>query len=862
MRWLWVGLCSAVLFAMGARGAIAAEGVPRLSQDVAPVSYDLAVTLQLKTMQTDGDETIRISVAKPVDHIVLNWLGVSTSNVTIDGNAAVAENHAKLQQVWLRPTTTLQPGAHNIHLSFVSSIDSFFESSGFWNDHAMQGRNSPPFLVTMFEPSTARMMFPSFDEPGFRATFTVHLTAPSDWTVVSNMPVTARTQLDTATARTDFAPTPPMPTYLLTVDAGVMTSVTGESDGVPIHVYAAAGTAGLDTILSRAETILHYYDAYLGVRFPLPKLDVVAAPGSYHSALEQWGAMTFYNGEDITTGSNGDPAIGERQSFDELAHEMGHQWFGDLVGMRWWRDAFVAEGVTQWFAYGADRALKPALPWYRDEDAGIEWVMANGIRAKVSPVITNIDTDYAKDDSVAFSLATYDKGAAVLEMWRSYIGESAFRAALKRYLQHNAGAAVSFEQFWSAFDDPAAEKFGAAWLKRPGFPVVTVALRCNAGLQSAVVTQNPFVNGLGSPPGYMSQIWPVPIELRAGNGLAQIHLLQSRSVQLRAGSCGDNVAVNPGRRPYYRLRYADVARAEQTLSAASERDRSNAIRDAVALESPGFVPADYFLRLTPLIRATDEPQMIRQAAFLYASMFDALPPGRERDAVAEIARRTLRPMIQVVPERSGNAQPQPYTAALSVLAAVGYPEFSATAQQRLDAMNLRKVRSVFEMLLASIAAAGADDAHVSAMEAQLKKNPPQRVRYGYVLDNEPFAYLTHVGSPMLAQRVFTDYVLDPDIFFSLARRHPAIAWPFLQAHTRELLSRIVPSQQAWFLTTEVSQTFWFLPQSELRTYFERELGPFSRRSIHVAMEEVGKRQRAAAKISAEVRRYLGARAKN
>ncbi len=848
----WAGL-----FALFPGMAAAAEGVPRLGNDVAPISYDLAVTPQLKTMLTDGDETIRIAVTKRVDHIVLNWLGVSISNVTIDGSPALAESHAALQQVWLRPASEIQPGTHDIHLSFISRINNGIEAAGFWNDQTRKAGISS-FLVTMFEPSTARMMFPCFDEPGFRAAFTLHVTAPSDWTVVSNMPATARTQLDAATARTDFAATPPMPTYLLTVDAGVMSSVAGASDGVPIHVYAVPGTAGLATILSRAETILHYYDWYLGIPFPLPKLDVIAAPGSYHSALEQWGAMTFYSAQDITSGSNGDPVVGERQAFDELSHEMGHQWFGDLVGMRWWRDTFVAEGVTQWFAYGADRALEPALPWYRDQDSGIDSVMGNGIGAKTSPVISNIETDYEKDDWAAFGLATYDKGAAVLEMWRSYIGNSVFRAALKRYLQRNAGTAVSFEQFWSAFDDPAAEKFGAAWLKRPGFPVVTVSLRCNRQRQSAIVTQSPFLSGLGSPPGYTAQIWPLPIVLRSGTASPHTYLLQSRSFQFPAGNCGENAAVNQGSRPYYRVRYADAARAEKALFGANERDRSNAVRDSVALTIAGIAPADYFLRLAPLIHATDEPQMIRQAAFLLASTFDALPPGRERDAVADIARRTLGQMIRDVPVTLGNGQPQPYTAALSVLAAIGYPEFSATAQQRLDAMNLQKTRSVFDVLMAWIAAAGADDARVSAMEAQLKKNPPQRIRYGYVLENEPFAYLTHVGSPVLARRIFTDYISDPDIFFSLARRHPDIAWPLLQAHTRELLSRIVPSQRAWFLTTEVSQTFWFLPQSELRAYFERELGPFSERSIHVAMQDVVKRQQAAAKIAAEVRRYLSA----
>ncbi len=806
-------------------------------------------------MQVDGDETIRVRVVTQVDHIVLNWLGVSVSNVTIDGQPAAVEDHVKLlQQIWLRPAEPVQSGTHDVHLSFVSRIDNGVNSAGLWNDEAMQGK-VVPFLVTMFEPSTARTMFPCFDEPGFRAAFTLHVTAPAEWTVVSNMPATARTQLDPSRARTDFAPTPPMPTYLLTLDAGVMTSVSGESDGVPIHVYAAPGTEGLNTILSRAERIMHYYNSYLGVRFPLPKLDVIAAPGWFHSALEQWGAMTFYNGQDIVVGPNADPAVGTREAFDELAHEMGHQWFGDLVGMRWWRDTFVAEGVTQWFAYGADRALEPSLPWYRDQDGGIDTVMSYGVRASSIPVISNIATDFDKDDWVPFGLATYDKGAAVLEMWRSHVGDAAFRTALARYLQRHAGTAVSFEDFWNAFDDPAAEKFADAWLKRPGFPVVTVWVRCKGVRQRVIVTQAPFLDGLGSPRGYRSQIWPLPITVSAGNALPQTYMVESRAAQFPAGSCGDEVAINQGYRPYYRMLYENAARAQRTLNGASERDRSNAIRDAVALNVAGIAPADYFLRLSSLIRPTDEPLMLRQAAFLYASMFAALPPGRERDAVAEIARRTLAPMIQVVPNAAPNAQPQPFTAALSVLSAVGYPEFAAAAQQRLDALTKSKTGGFMPMLWASIAAAGADDAHVSAMEALLKKNPPQRVRFGYVLDNEPFAYLTHVGSPGLARRVFTDYVSDPDMFFSLARRHPDIAWPFLQAHTRELLSRIVPSQQAWFLTSEVSQTFWFLPRAQLRAYFERELGPYSGHSIHTAMVEIATNQQAAAKIASGVRRY-------
>jgi hypothetical protein len=197
LRLLRVSALTVLLSVTFACAQAAAIERPRLGEDAVPISYDLAFTIDPHKTVISGDETIIVDLKKPTADIILNWRGLTAHDATVDGQSAVLVVHAKVQQLWVHATAPLAQGRHSIQMQFTSAIRDMFgpPPSGFWNDSMRE-----PFLVTMFKPSTARVMFPCFDEPQFRASFTVHVTTPFEFTVISNMPVQHAAQLGTKDA--------------------------------------------------------------------------------------------------------------------------------------------------------------------------------------------------------------------------------------------------------------------------------------------------------------------------------------------------------------------------------------------------------------------------------------------------------------------------------------------------------------------------------------------------------------------------------------------------------------------------------------------------------------------------------------
>ena len=291
-------LCAALaLVALCTAGAAAqpqATAPPRarLSGDVVPVAYDLAVAPDLETMRTAGSETIEVDVRRPVDAIIVNARAIRVEEATIDGAAARTDAYPAVQQLRIRSAAPLAVGRHHVTLAFVSAIHTAGDPAGlFLNVGPEEGS-----LTTLFEPSTARSMFPCFDEPQFRARFTLHVRAPRRWTVVSNMALHEQRDAGADNVWNDFDPSPPMPAYALTLDAGNFVHVDGTSQGVAVRVFVRPGQEEhARTMLADAERILPFYERFFGVPFPLAKLDFVVGSGALQTAFEGWGAITFYS---------------------------------------------------------------------------------------------------------------------------------------------------------------------------------------------------------------------------------------------------------------------------------------------------------------------------------------------------------------------------------------------------------------------------------------------------------------------------------------------------------------------------------------------------------------------------------------
>ena len=498
---LWAALA---VFAVCTAGAAAQpQSAPppraRLSGDVVPVAYDLSVAPDLQTMRTAGIETIEVDVRRPVDAIVVNARATHVETAAIDGAAARTDAFPAVQQLRIRSSAPIAAGRHRVELAFVSQIQTAGDPAGlFLNIGPEEGS-----LTTLFEPSTARAMFPCFDEPRFRARFTLHVRAPRRWTVVSNMPLHEQRDAGTDGVWNDFDASPPMPAYALTLDAGTFVHVDGAALGVPMRVFVRPGQEDrARTMLADAERILPFYERFFGVPFPLAKLDFVVGSGALQSAFEGWGAITFYSeaGPFGLQYSGGD--AGRREAVRILAHEMAHQWTGDLVTMRWWRDTFVSEGVAQFAQREATRTVFPELQTWRDDDREVGYLMGGGIGRTAKPVVTPVLTDLEAEDDGVFNAATYQKGASVLGGWRDAAGDDALHAGLRRYLRRFAFGSATFEDFWRELGGAEGVAYGHAWLAQRGFPVVDVRASCARGRSTFVASQQAFVTDPGIDPAY------------------------------------------------------------------------------------------------------------------------------------------------------------------------------------------------------------------------------------------------------------------------------------------------------------------------------------------------------------------------
>jgi len=372
--------------------------------------------------------------------------------------------------------------------------------------------------------------------------------------VISNMPV-ARRVVHAKTATTTFRRTPKMPTYLVEFTGGDMARITARSDGIELGVWAVRGQEQDGRVaLANAQQILADYNDYFGFRYPLPKLDSIAVPGGFSGAMENWGAITYNDQLLLLTASS---TIRNRQAvFSVQAHEMAHQWNGDLVTMGWWDDIWLNESFASWRAAKETDLRNPAWNWWEGEDEAKENAMSADARV-TSHAIQQHVTDELQVTNAFDPSITYNKGQAVLRMLEAYLGPDVFRDGIRVFMRTHAYSNATSTDLWNALGKVSARDVGAiaaGWIEQPGFPLVSVTARCDAaGQRSITLAQQRFLlQGSDPAPSH----WSVPLQIRSGAaGTPQALLLTAASQDAPAGRCGEPLSVNAGAIGYYRATY-------------------------------------------------------------------------------------------------------------------------------------------------------------------------------------------------------------------------------------------------------------------------------------------------------------------
>jgi aminopeptidase N len=578
------------VFALALAGAAQAEapfdfahGPGKLPKTVVPTAYRIDITPDLKALTLTGHESIDIDVSEPVAAIVLDQAGLKLQSATLETGAAAAITlDETAQTATLRFAAPVAKGPHVLSIAYTGPIPE--SPAGIYYDDYKAPTGAPKrMLVTQFEVSDARRMFPGWDEPAFKATFQLTATLPKAFAAVSNMPIASSTDVGPDSKRLVFGTTPRMSSYLLALVAGDMTAVTGSADGVALGVWAPTGLEDQARYALEAETkLLPYYNAYFGVAYPLPKLDLLAIPGNYAAgAMENWGAITFIDNDLLFDPKTSSPQTRETV-FLVVAHEMAHQWSGDLVTLGWWDNTWLNEGFATWMENKATDHFNPDWQFLVRQHSDREQAMGQDALSTTHPIQQPIHDE--TEALYAFDGISYEKGGQVIRMIEDWLGSDVFRAGMRGYMKAHAYGNTTSADLWAALGaashrDVAA--VAAGFTEQPGIPLVHVARSCTDGKGAIVLSEDRFTI---HDPKARTETWTIPVTLGFGPAQQQVMLTEApASVPIAA--CDAPVKVNLGESGYYRTQYdaASLAALAPVLARLSPTDRANLLGDQYAL---------------------------------------------------------------------------------------------------------------------------------------------------------------------------------------------------------------------------------------------------------------------------------------
>ena len=604
--------------------------VSRLITTFIPAHYDLSLDLQRTERSFQGTVTISGSLPKTADYIPLHTSDLTVTKALIDGKAAdfTIEEDGELRV----SQTSLAPGEHLVVITFEGAITDAMH--GMYPCYFEHDGAKKELLATQFESHHAREVFPCIDEPEAKATFDVTLTTEMGVEVLGNMPIDWQRE-ENGRLVTAFQTTPKMSTYLLAWAVGEMHRTTAKTkNNVEVSVWAtpAQPTAALDFPLEIAVRTIEFYEDYFGIPYPLPKADHVALPDFGSGAMENWGLITYR--EIALLADPATTSISNRQYVATvIAHELAHQWFGNLVTMKWWNNLWLNESFANMMEYVAIDALYPEWNIWLDQ-ASNENVMALRRDAIDGVQAVQVDVNHPDEISTLFDGAiVYAKGGRLLRMLQSYVGEKDFRKGLTDYFTQFAYQNTEGDDLWNAIAHASGKDITDlmnTWISQSGYPIVHATQNDN----EVTLRQEQFFIGDHQP---SDKLWPIPLASTCSE-MPQLFDQREITVQRTHASL---LLLNHDATAHY-LPHYDQALTDTLLQTIrdgklSEIDRLSFLNDSILLARAGVITtAD----LLPIIAAY-ENETSEPVWGLVAMTLAELRKFVEDDKDAEMALRTL-----------------------------------------------------------------------------------------------------------------------------------------------------------------------------------------------------------------------------
>ena len=742
--------------------------VPRLLDTFTPNHYNLTLDLT-RAEEKEFSGTVIISGESTSESISLHSKGLTIQSVTIDDQSADVSfgefDELKLSQ------TNLENGNHTIHINFSGNITDAMH--GLYPCYFTHDGVKKQLFATQFESHHAREVFPCVDEPAAKAEYDLTLVTRTGITVLGNMPVKSEEE-NGDSLTTTFEKTPRMSSYLLAFVIGELHKKSARTkSGVEVNVWAtpAQNENTLDFALDIATRSIDFYDEYFGVKYPLPKSDHVALPDFSSGAMENWGLIT-YRESCLLADPELTPESSRRFIATVIAHELSHQWFGNLVTMQWWNDLWLNESFANMMEYVAIDALQP--DWHMWEDFATNEVTAALRRDSLDGVQSvQADVNHPDEISTLFDPAiVYAKGGRLLVMVRKLIGEEAFRAGLKSYFEKFAYKNTVGNDLWQELESASGQpivNLMNAWISQPGLPVVSVSSSHDA----AILSQERFFIGEHQP---SDALWPIPL---FANQPLDVKILNQKETTV---SIEKPLQLNCGLSAHFVTKYDESSR-EYLLKNITELptlDKICILQDATILARAGFENSASLLPLALSLKTETNEKVFGMAAGALTELRKFVDDNdAARDSLkkisGEFARATFEELGWDEKASESDDDRERRTTALSLMMYSEDEEVLNEAKTRFDSNKLEDLPTEIRALIISANVRHFETPEMIENLFATYKNTPSND-----LQNDIAIGLTPTRNPETAEKILAN-IKDSNII----RPQDASRWFVYLIRTRE-----------------------------------------------------------------------------
>ena len=752
--------------------------VPRLLDTFTPNHYNLTLDLT-RAEEKEFSGTVIISGESTSESISLHSKGLTIQSATIDNQPADV-SFGEFDELRLSQPN-LKNGNHTIHINFSGTITDAMH--GLYPCYFTHDGVKKQLFATQFESHHAREVFPCIDEPAAKAEYDLTLVTRTGITVLGNMPVKSEEE-NGDSLTTTFEKTPRMSSYLLAFVIGELHKKSARTkSGVEVNVWAtpAQNENTLDFALDIATRSIDFYDEYFGVKYPLPKSDHVALPDFSSGAMENWGLIT-YRESCLLADPELTPESSRRFIATVIAHELSHQWFGNLVTMNWWNDLWLNESFANMMEYVAIDALYPE--WRMWEDFATNEVTAALRRDSLDGVQSvQADVNHPDEISTLFDPAiVYAKGGRLLVMVRKLIGEEVFRAGLKSYFEKFAYKNTVGNDLWQELESASGQpivNLMNAWISQPGLPVVSVSNSHDA----AILSQERFFIGEHQP---SDALWPIPL---FANQPLDVKILDQKETTV---SIEKPLQLNCGLSAHFITKYDKSTRKYllKNITELPTLDKICILQDATILARAGFENSASLLPLALSLKTETNEKVFGMAAGALTELRKFVDDNdAARDSLKKISGEFARATFEELgwDEKAGESDDdrERRTTALSLMMYSEDKEVLDEAKTRFDNNKLEDLPTEIRALIISANVKHFETPEMIENLFAAYKNTPSND-----LQNDIAIGLTSTKNPETAEKILANIkdsnIIRPQdasrwfVYLIRTRENRQIAWNWLK----------------------------------------------------------------------------------